>query len=125
MGQSADNVKQVSGTTEHGFVFHINELTINQNQEKDKKEEKKDDGKKPETKEKKDKKVNARNKYVAMVLAFFLGRFGIHKFYLGKPSLGFIYFLFSRYEFMLIVGLIDAVIYFYTDEDTWVKLYKY
>lgn len=35
-----------------------------------------------------------RDKTFACVLAFFLGGFGVHKFYLGRPGQGIIYLLF-------------------------------
>lgn len=44
-----------------------------------------------------------RNKVVAALLAFFLGGFGIHKFYLGENVAGIIYLLFF---WTLIPGLI-------------------
>ena len=36
-----------------------------------------------------------KNKFLAALLAFFLGAFGIHKFYLGENFGGILYFLFS------------------------------
>jgi len=36
-----------------------------------------------------------KNKFVAALLAFFFGIFGIHKFYLGENFGGIMYFLFS------------------------------
>ncbi len=35
-----------------------------------------------------------KNRSTAIALSFFLGGFGIHKFYLGKPGLGILYALF-------------------------------
>jgi len=37
---------------------------------------------------------NPKNRAVAIILAFFLGGFGIHKFYLGRISAGAFYLLF-------------------------------
>lgn len=36
-----------------------------------------------------------RNRLVALILTFFAGAFGIHKFYLGENFAGIMYFLFS------------------------------
>ncbi|CAD5980235.1 NINE protein [Planktothrix agardhii] len=36
-----------------------------------------------------------KNKFLAALIAFFLGAFGIHKFYLGENFGGILYFLFS------------------------------
>ena len=39
-------------------------------------------------------RVADRNKFVAAVLAFFLGGFGVHKFYLGQTGMGVVYLIF-------------------------------
>lgn len=52
-----------------------------------------------------------RNKWVAILLAFFLGVFGIHKFYLGRTGLGVLYLLFCWTGIPAIVGIVEAVIY--------------
>lgn len=36
-----------------------------------------------------------RNRVIALIITFFAGAFGIHKFYLGKNFAGIMYFLFS------------------------------
>ncbi len=43
-----------------------------------------------------------RNKYVAAILAFFLGIFGVHRFYLGQRFAGMLYFLFFVFGFIII-----------------------
>lgn len=45
---------------------------------------------------------------VAVLLALFLGGLGIHKFYLGKTSLGIIYLLFFWTLIPGIIALIEA-----------------
>ncbi|MCE3026860.1 TM2 domain-containing protein [Salinicola sp. DM10] len=37
---------------------------------------------------------SGRSKWSAAILAFFLGGFGVHRFYLGQPIVGLIYLLF-------------------------------
>ena len=52
-----------------------------------------------------------RNKWVAIILAFFFGAFGIHKFYLGQIGWGVIYLIFCWSGITAIVGIIEAVLY--------------
>lgn len=51
-------------------------------------------------------RVADRNKWVAALLAFFVGGFGIHKFYLGQIGLGVVYLLFC---WTLIPGFIAFI----------------
>lgn len=53
-----------------------------------------------------------KNKYVAAILAFFLGAFGVHRFYLGSWGTGIVYLLlcwtgipwiFSLFEFLYLI----------------------
>ena len=59
--------------------------------------------------------VNDRNKYVAAVLAFFLGTLGIHRFYLGRNGSGVAMLLLSLSMLGLILtgpwALIDTIRY--------------
>ncbi len=57
-----------------------------------------------------------RNKYVAAILAFFFGIFGVHRFYLGQTVLGIIYLFFFWTGIPAIVGLIDAILLLVKDE---------
>ena len=61
-----------------------------------------------------------KNKVVAMLLAFFLGGFGIHKFYLGCTKAGVImlvvfllgFVLFGIPSFIIgVISLIEAILY--------------
>lgn len=56
-----------------------------------------------------------RNKYVAAILAFFLGIFGIHRFYLGRNGTGVLMIVLSATIIGLVVtsiwGFIDTVRY--------------
>jgi len=54
-----------------------------------------------------------KNKVVAGLLAIFLGGFGIHKFYLGKPVQGILYiFLFFCFGISVIISFIEGIMYF-------------
>lgn len=59
--------------------------------------------------------ANDRNKYVAAILAFFLGTLGIHRFYLGRNGTGVLMIVISATIVGLIVtglwSFIDAVRY--------------
>lgn len=52
-----------------------------------------------------------RNRIAAALLAIFLGDFGIHKFYLGKPVQGFIYLIFFWTFLPSLIGFIEGIIY--------------
>ena len=54
-----------------------------------------------------------KNKWIAAVLAFVLGLFGVHKFYLGKTSAGIIMLLCGTIGWLLIIpGLVISLIAF-------------
>lgn len=55
--------------------------------------------------------TGGRERMVAALLAFFLGGFGAHKFYLGQGGLGVIYLLFCWTFIPAIVALIEGIIY--------------
>ena len=59
-----------------------------------------------------------KNKFVAFLLAFFLGGFGAHKFYLGKPMWGIAYLVFCWTYVPSIIAFIEGVLYLCSsDED--------
>jgi TM2 domain-containing membrane protein YozV len=55
-------------------------------------------------------KYVGKSKGLAVVLALFLGGLGIHKFYLGKIWLGFLYLIFCWTFIPVILGVIDAIV---------------
>ncbi|MDN3450614.1 TM2 domain-containing protein [Planococcus sp. APC 3906] len=57
-----------------------------------------------------------KNKTVAGLLGIFLGDFGIHKFYLGKPGMGLLYLLFSWTAIPAVIGFIEGVMYLLSSE---------
>jgi TM2 domain-containing membrane protein YozV len=52
-----------------------------------------------------------KNKYAAAALAFFLGGFGIHHFYLGNAIAGVIYLLFCWTLIPALIAFVEAIIY--------------
>ncbi len=48
---------------------------------------------------------------IAALFAFFLGGFGIHKFYLGKTGQGILYILFSWTGIPGIIAFIEGIMY--------------
>ncbi len=61
-----------------------------------------------------------RSRLAAALLAIFLGSFGIHKFYLGKPGQGVLYLIFFWTVIPGIVGFIEGILYLVmSDEEFW------
>jgi TM2 domain-containing membrane protein YozV len=58
-----------------------------------------------------------KDKYLAGVLAFFFGIFGVHRFYLGQTGLGILYLLFFWTLIPALIGLIDSIIFLSMDRD--------
>ena len=55
--------------------------------------------------------VPAKSRITAALLAFFLGGFGLHKFYLGKTFQGILYVLFSWTFIPTIIAWIEGASY--------------
>jgi TM2 domain-containing membrane protein YozV len=53
--------------------------------------------------------VSTHNKTVAALFAIFLGSFGLHQFYLGRPGTGLLYLVFCWTLVPAIVGFIEGV----------------
>lgn len=66
-----------------------------------------------------------KNRGIAVLLAFFLGGFGIHRFYLGQVGVGFMMLLFCWTFLPMIIGFIDAVRYATMSEKKFHKRYDY
>lgn len=70
---------------------------------------------------------NGKNKMLAAILAFMLGAFGAHKFYLGKPLMGVFYVLMLFSLILswvpLIASLVEAVIFATMKDEEFDKKY--
>ncbi|ALS79495.1 hypothetical protein AUO94_13070 [Planococcus kocurii] len=59
-----------------------------------------------------------KNKLAAALLAIFLGDFGAHKFYLGKPGMGILYLLFFWTGIPAVIGIIEGILYLLQSEES-------
>ncbi len=64
-----------------------------------------------------------KSRSMAIVLALFLGGFGIHKFYLNSPGWGFIYLIFCWTFIPMILGFIEALNYMFMSDTTFQARY--
>lgn len=64
-----------------------------------------------------------KNRYIAALLAFFLGGFGVHKFYLGKWT-GVWYLLFCWTYIPAIIAFIECILYLVNGEDAFNEKYN-
>ena len=67
--------------------------------------------------------VPHKSKVVAGVLAIFLGVFGVHKFYLGKPGMGLLYLLFSWTGIPALAGFIEGILYLVSSDEDFAQKY--
>ncbi|MCB0707555.1 MAG: NINE protein [Saprospiraceae bacterium] len=58
-----------------------------------------------------------KDKNVAGFLALFFGWMGFHRFYLGQVGLGIIFFLLSFSGISVVMGIVDALAFFFMDKD--------
>ncbi len=67
-----------------------------------------------------------KSKYVAALLAFFFGSIGIHRFYLGQPTLGigYIAVLLTNRWAAIILGLIDAIMFLAMSDEQFNRKYN-
>ena len=65
-----------------------------------------------------------KNKTTAAILAFFLGAFGVHRFYLGKIGQGFAYLLLCWTGIPGIIAFIDFIIFLTMAEEKFNEKYN-
>ncbi len=64
-----------------------------------------------------------KNRLVAALFAFFLGGFGIHKFYLGKIGQGLLYLLFCWTFIPSLIAFIEGIIYLCNTDEAFSRKY--
>ncbi len=67
---------------------------------------------------------NRRSRIIAILLAFLLGDFGIHKFYLGQPLWGILYLIFAWTAIPMIIGIIEGIMYLTMSDQTFEAKYS-
>lgn len=65
-----------------------------------------------------------KSKTTATVLAFFLGGFGIHRFYLGQTALGILYLVFCWTFIPAFIAFIDFICLLLMSEETFNQKYN-
>ena len=65
-----------------------------------------------------------KNKTTAALLAFFLGGFGVHRFYLGDSAKGILYLLFCWTFIPAIIAFIEFIVFLTMDEETFNSKYN-
>jgi TM2 domain-containing membrane protein YozV len=65
-----------------------------------------------------------RNKWIAFLLALAFGYLGLHRFYLRQNGLGILYVALALTGISLILGLIDAIAFFFMSYDRFNKKYN-
>lgn len=66
---------------------------------------------------------NGKNRVVAILLAFFLGGIGIHKFYLGQTGWGIVYLLFCWTLIPSIAAFIEFIMLILMSDQTFAQKY--
>lgn len=66
-----------------------------------------------------------KSKDTAIVLCFFLGIFGVHKFYLGKSGQGFLYLLLCWTFITTALSLVDFIVLLCMNNDEFNQKYNY
>jgi TM2 domain-containing membrane protein YozV len=64
-----------------------------------------------------------KNRVAAILLAFFLGGFGVHKFYLGRIAAGVLYLIFFWTLIPTIVAFIEMIIYITMSDEDFARKY--
>lgn len=67
--------------------------------------------------------VGKKSRIAAALLAFFLGGFGVHKFYLGRIGWGILYLLFCWTFIPALVAFIEFIIYLCMSDEDFARKY--
>lgn len=68
-------------------------------------------------------KIGKKSRVAAALLAFFLGGFGVHKFYLGRIGQGFLYLIFCWTFIPSLIAFIEFIIYLCSSDEEFAKKY--
>jgi len=64
-----------------------------------------------------------KSRIAAAILAFFLGGFGVHKFYLGRVGQGILYLLFCWTFIPSIIAFIEFIMYLCSSDEDFARKY--
>jgi len=67
--------------------------------------------------------TSPKSRIAAALLAFFLGGFGVHKFYLGRIGQGFLYLIFFWTFIPAFIAFIEFIIYLCESDETFARKY--
>ena len=67
--------------------------------------------------------IGTKSRVAAALLAFFLGGFGVHKFYLGRTAAGILYLLFFWTFIPAIIAFIEFIIYLTMTDEAFAEKY--
>ena len=65
-----------------------------------------------------------KNQAVAVLLTAFLGGLGMHRFYLGKPVSGILYFLFSWTGLPSVIAVFEVYYMTFMRQEAWARKYN-
>jgi TM2 domain-containing membrane protein YozV len=68
--------------------------------------------------------TSGKSRMIAALLAFFLGGFGIHKFYMGSWKWGIVFLVFFWTYIPCIIGIIESIIYSTMSDETFAEKYS-
>ena len=67
--------------------------------------------------------VGQKSRIAAILLAFFLGGFGVHKFYLGRVGQGILYLIFFWTLIPAIIAFVEFIIYLTMSDEAFAHKY--
>ena len=67
--------------------------------------------------------VGQKSRVAAILLAFFLGGFGVHKFYLGRVGQGILYLIFFWTFIPAVIAFIEFIIYLTMSDEAFAEKY--
>lgn len=69
-------------------------------------------------------KSSDKSRLAAILLAFFLGGFGVHKFYLGQTGQGILYLIFFWTFIPAVIAFIEFILYLVMSDETFDEKYN-